>query len=182
MAAMEESGGVPSLSVTVGGHEASREGAVEERAQHLGMDEGDGAKRGTAAADALSGGPGARHRGKGQGGPGFSAAWRGKRGRERGPDAVGDSSAGRWARAAPLPRDRGGRRARVTRARAANRRDRASSGLSGNDGVRERVREWGSAARGADRWARQHSATWFGFKPIQTESKIFQTDSKFFKF
>jgi hypothetical protein len=29
-------------------------------------------------------------------------------------------------------------------------------------------REWGSTARGADRWARQHSAAWFGFKPIQT--------------
>jgi hypothetical protein len=39
--------------------------------------------------------------------------------------------------------------------------------------------------RGADRRARQHSADRFGFKPIQTESKIFQmvqTDLKFFKF
>jgi hypothetical protein len=46
------------------------------------------------------------------------------------------------------------------------------------------VREWGSVARAANRRARQHSAARFGFKPIQTESKIFQTvqtDSKFFK-
>jgi hypothetical protein len=43
----------------------------------------------------------------------------------------------------------------------------------------------GTAVRGADRRARQHSAARFGFKPIQTESKIFQmvqTDLKFFKF
>jgi hypothetical protein len=46
-------------------------------------------------------------------------------------------------------------------------------------------REQGSTARGADQRARQHSAVRFGFKPIQTESKIFQmvqTDSKFSKF
>jgi hypothetical protein len=74
--------------------------------------------------------------------------------------------------------------ARATLARAADRQGRATAGPSGSDGVRERVREWGSVARAADRRARQHSAARFGFKPIQTESKIFQTvqtDSKFFK-
>jgi hypothetical protein len=62
--------------------------------------------------------------------------------------------------------------------------DRETSGPGGSDGVRERVRERGSIAQGADRRARQHSVARFGFKPIQTESKIFQMvqmDSKFFK-
>jgi uncharacterized membrane protein len=39
----------------------------------------------------------------------------------------------------------------------------------------------GSTVAAADTWARQHSATRFGFKLIQTESKIFQMDSKFSK-
>jgi hypothetical protein len=43
---MEESDGVPSLSVTVGGQEASREGAVEERVWHSGVDVGGRAKKG----------------------------------------------------------------------------------------------------------------------------------------
>jgi hypothetical protein len=34
--------------------------------------------------------------------------------------------------------------------------------------------EQGSAAWGADRWARQHSARWFGFKPIQIGSNGFK--------
>jgi hypothetical protein len=42
----EESSGVKSLSVTVGGQEASRQGVVEERARHSGVDEGDEAKKG----------------------------------------------------------------------------------------------------------------------------------------
>jgi hypothetical protein len=36
-------------------------------------------------------------------------------------------------------------------------------------------------AAAADKRARQHSAARFSFKPIQTESKLFQTDSKFSK-
>jgi hypothetical protein len=38
------------------------------------------------------------------------------------------------------------------------------------------------AASSAERQHRQHSAAQCGFKPIQTESKIFQMDSKFSKF
>jgi hypothetical protein len=60
-------------------------GAVEERARHSGVDEGDGAKKGNI------GGPAcfmvARWRGreeKGQGVPGFSTAWREKQGRAAG--------------------------------------------------------------------------------------------------
>jgi hypothetical protein len=40
----------------------------------------------------------------------------------------------------------------------------------------------GNAAAAADTWARQYSAARFGFKAIQTELNLFQTDSKFFKF
>jgi hypothetical protein len=43
---MEVSGGVLSLSVPVGGQEASREGVVEERERHSGVVEGDGVKKG----------------------------------------------------------------------------------------------------------------------------------------
>jgi hypothetical protein len=39
------------------------------------------------------------------------------------------------------------------------------------------VREGEVMWRGADMRARQHSATRFGFKPIQTESNLFQMDS-----
>jgi hypothetical protein len=39
----------------------------------------------------------------------------------------------------------------------------------------------GSVATAAETQARQHSAVCFGFKLIQTKSKIFQTDSKFSK-
>jgi hypothetical protein len=42
---VEVSGGVPSFSVAVGGCEASREGAVEERTWHMGMDERNGVKK-----------------------------------------------------------------------------------------------------------------------------------------
>jgi hypothetical protein len=76
---MVESGGIPSLSVTVGGQEVPRDGAVEERTRHTGVAEGDGVKKGNA------GGPVARaKRKKGRGIPGFGAVWRGKQGREWG--------------------------------------------------------------------------------------------------
>jgi hypothetical protein len=39
------------------------------------------------------------------------------------------------------------------------------------------VWEGEATRRGADTRARQHSAIRFGFKPIQTESNLFQTDS-----
>jgi hypothetical protein len=45
-------------------------------------------------------------------------------------------------------------------------------------GRQERVGSMAAAAATRDR---QHSAARFGFKPIQTESKLFQTDSKFSK-
>jgi hypothetical protein len=73
----------------------------------------------------------------------------------------------------------------VTRDDTANRWGRATSRLGGSGrGAGGSASEWGSMAWGTDRWARQHSATRLGFKPIPTESKIFQmvqTDSKFFK-
>jgi hypothetical protein len=82
---MEEFGGVPSLSVTIGGQEASREGAMEERAQHLGVDEGDMAKKGNGrrpvpfmAARWLG------REGRGMRGPGVGVAWREGSGEERG--------------------------------------------------------------------------------------------------
>jgi hypothetical protein len=65
--AVVESSGVPSFSVTVGGREASREGAVEERTWHVDVDERDGAKMGRAAAGAFYGGPVARQRERGRG-------------------------------------------------------------------------------------------------------------------
>jgi hypothetical protein len=72
-----------------------------------------------------------------------------------------------------------------TLARAADRRDRATTGPSGQRlGAGGSERERGSVARGADRQARQHSAGRLCFKPIHTESKILQTvrmDSKFSK-
>jgi hypothetical protein len=43
--AVVESSGVLSFSVTVGGREASREGAVEKRTWHVDVDERDGAKK-----------------------------------------------------------------------------------------------------------------------------------------
>jgi hypothetical protein len=67
------------------------------------------------------GGSVVRQRGKGEGGPGVDAVWRGKWGRERGPRCRGGqlgwpaSTHGRRARAATLWRDRGGQRTRVTR-------------------------------------------------------------------
>jgi hypothetical protein len=39
------------------------------------------------------------------------------------------------------------------------------------------VQEGEVTRRGADTWARQHNAARFDFKPIQTESNVFQTDS-----
>jgi hypothetical protein len=62
---------------------------------------------------------------------------------------------------------------------AANRGGRRGPVVS--DGVQERLGRAGSVVVAADTRARQHSATRFGFKPIQTESKLFQMDSKFFK-
>jgi hypothetical protein len=67
-------------------------------------------------------------------------------------------------------------------AQAANRRGRAASGPVGIGWVRkgeEEARQW--RHRALTGGAGRHSAGRFGFKPIQTESKIFQTDSKFYK-
>jgi hypothetical protein len=62
----------------------------------------------------------------------------------------------------------------------ADRQDWATSGPDGQRlGAGGSERERGSAERGAERWAWQHSATRFGSKPNQ---KYFQTESKFFKF
>jgi hypothetical protein len=114
-ATMEESGRVPSLSVTVGGHEASSEGAVEERVQQSGMDEGDTVKKGNGGGRRLLWRPGgAGGEEKWQGGPGFSAhGW--ENGVERGGRQARQATArvagiGWRAWAAPLPRDNGGRR------------------------------------------------------------------------
>jgi hypothetical protein len=77
---------------------------------------GMGQKRGTAAVGAFYGGPGSRQIGKGQGVRG-SAPRRGENREERGGPRRGGgqlgrpaSAPGRRAWAAPLPRDRGGRR------------------------------------------------------------------------
>jgi hypothetical protein len=80
--------------------------------------------------------------------------------------------------------NRGGRRrARRGTARLTGGGGRATSGPGGSGrGAGESVSERGSATRGTDWRARQHNAAHFSFKPIQTESKIFQTvqtDSKF---
>jgi hypothetical protein len=136
----------------------------------------------------------------GGGGPGFGAVWRGKR--RRGP-ARSEGGSVTWAdtawtqrlRAAPTVAGRaclagasceqGRTAACVTRDDTANRWGRATSRLGGSGrGAGGSASEWGSMAWGTDRRARQHSATRLGFKPIPTESKIFQmvqTDSKFFK-
>jgi hypothetical protein len=92
---MEESGGILSLSVTVGGQEACEGGAVEERARHSGMDEGDGAKKGViAVVDAFYGCSVARAERKTGRGSGVRRHVEGKMGkRERAPGAAGDSSA-----------------------------------------------------------------------------------------
>jgi hypothetical protein len=70
---MEESGGVPSLSITVGGQEAGREGQWRREYDTRAWMRGRGKKGGTAAADAFYGGPMAW-----AGCPGFGAAWREK--------------------------------------------------------------------------------------------------------
>jgi hypothetical protein len=115
--AMEESGGVPSLSVTVGGQEASTEGAVEERAWQSGVDEGDKAKKGNGGGRRLlwrPGGAGGEEKGLGVWG---LAPRGGENGAERGGPRRGGkqlgwpASAPSWrARVAPLPCDRRGRR------------------------------------------------------------------------
>jgi hypothetical protein len=71
---VEESGGVPSFSIAVGGREASREGAVEERTRHADVDERDGAKSGTGGGRRLLWQPGGTAEGKGQG-VRLGAAW-----------------------------------------------------------------------------------------------------------
>jgi hypothetical protein len=110
--AMEESGGVPSLSVTVGGQEASTEGAVEERAWQSGVDEGDKAKKGNGGGRRLlwrPGGAGGEEKGLGSG------VWRrveGKMGqREGGPGAVGNNLGGQHR---PPAGGHGWHRCRVT--------------------------------------------------------------------
>jgi hypothetical protein len=66
--------------------------------------------------------------------------------------------------------------ARAMLARAADRRDRATTGPSGQRlGVGGSEREQGSVAIGADRWARQHSAGQPGFKPDSNGIQLFKT-------
>jgi hypothetical protein len=108
-------------------------------------------------------------------------------GKREGASIVVGDSLGSWHR--PLAGWPGRRRccvieegggARATQALAADRRDRATAGLGGQRlGAGGSEREQGSTVRGVDRQAQQHSAARLGFKSIQTESKIFQTDSKF---
>jgi hypothetical protein len=138
------------------------------------------------------GGSAAQAESKGAGVRG-SAPRGGENGEERGASGkVGNSSGGRhrppaggcgWRRCR-VTGEGGG--ARATWARAVDKRDRATSVPGGQRlGAGGSETKQGSAVRGADRRARQHSAARFGFKPIQTESKIFQmvqTDLKFFKF
>jgi hypothetical protein len=122
---MEESGGILSLSVTVGGQEACEGGAVEERAWHSGMDEGDGAKKGViAVVDAFYGCSVARAERKTGRGSGVQRHVEGKMGKREGPQAwrgtarvpsiiprlagTGGAVAARQGRAAGRERLRGG--------------------------------------------------------------------------
>jgi hypothetical protein len=92
---MEESDGVPSHSVTVGGQEASRERALEERARHSGMNEGDRAKKGNGGGQRILWWPGgAGGKEKGQGVQSL-APHGGENGKREGAGVVGDSSSGR---------------------------------------------------------------------------------------
>jgi hypothetical protein len=78
---------------------------------------------------------------------------------------------------------RGGGRPAGWRHVAGEGRERGERGGGGLCGLAEgEGGRAGSAAVAADTWARQHCATRFGFKPIRTESTIFQTYSKFSKF
>jgi hypothetical protein len=84
-----------------------------EAAAHRADGEEKQGEKGSEVGGGSYGGPVARaERKMGAGGPGFSAAWRGKTGeREGAPDAVGDSSGGRhW----PPSGGRGWRRCRAT--------------------------------------------------------------------
>jgi hypothetical protein len=130
---------------------------------------------------------------KGAGGPGSAPHGGREQGRERGPRARSGGTS-RATGIGPWPTGAGSavvaRQGRAAGhgsldARVADRRGRATSGPGGQRrGVGGSEREQGSVARGADRRAGQHSASRFGSKPIQTESKIFQmvqTDSRFFK-
>jgi hypothetical protein len=98
MAAVEESGGVPSFLVTIGGREASREGGGGENAARKCGRGGQGEKRGTGGA--FYGGPVARQRerGKGsevEGGPGGELRPRSAGRRWRGGGPVGGRSRAR---------------------------------------------------------------------------------------
>jgi hypothetical protein len=100
----------------------------------------------------------ARQRGK-AGGPGVSTVWSEGSGEEIGGP---ECSRGQLRRPTSAP----GRWAQATLARAADRRDRATTGPGGQRlGVGGSEREWGSAVRGADRRAWQHSAGPPGFIP-----------------
>jgi hypothetical protein len=112
----EESSGVKSLSVTVGGQEASRQGVVEERARHSGVDEGDGAKKGNGGGRRLLWRPEGAAQREGADGVRGLAPRGGENGEERGGGGSGGqlgrlaSALDRWVWVAPLPRDKGGRR------------------------------------------------------------------------
>jgi hypothetical protein len=86
--------GVPSFSVAIGGWEASREGAVEERTWHADVDEKDGAKSGTGSGRRLLWRPGGAAEGKGQGSPSRCHVEGGNGKRRGGPGAAGDSAGG----------------------------------------------------------------------------------------
>jgi hypothetical protein len=75
--------GVPSFSVTIGGWEALREGAVEERTWHADVDKKDGAKSGTGSGRRLLWRPGGAAEGKGQG-VHLGAMWRAGMGKGEG--------------------------------------------------------------------------------------------------
>jgi hypothetical protein len=120
------------------------------------------------------------------GGLGLGTTWRGKWGRERGPRHGGGSLGGRHR---PSAGWHGWRRCRATgegggagaeRTRAADKQDRAMSGPGGQWlGVGGSEREWGSTARGADRWARQNSAAQFSSKSNKKYSKWIQNSANF---
>jgi hypothetical protein len=113
---MAESGGVPSLSVTISGQKPSREGRWRRERDTRAWTRGTGQKRGMAAADAFYGGPVEQaERKKGRGSRG-SAQHGGENGEERGGTRARHGTArwpasapGQLARVAGLWHNRGGR-------------------------------------------------------------------------
>jgi hypothetical protein len=77
--------------------------------------------------------------------------------------------------------NRGGRQGASDVGTTADKWGRAVVGPGGQRRGMGRQERVGSMAAAAATQDRQHNAARFGFKPIQTESKLFQTDSKFSK-